>query len=64
MKEGKIKFYNERKGFGFITKENDEDIFFHASDINKFDTIKTGDKVEFVQESNKKGPKATSVRKV
>lgn len=61
MKTGTVKFFNESKGFGFITDEaTGQDIFVHISGINTKD-IKDGDKVSFVESDGKKGKIAIDV---
>jgi CspA family cold shock protein len=63
MQEGKVKFFNETKGFGFITpNEGREDIFVHSSGL--IDRIQENDKVEFETERGKKGINAINVRVV
>jgi len=66
LAEGKVKWFNESKGFGFITSENNEDIFVHYSSIegNGFKTLVEGDSVTFEIEQGPKGPKAINVNKV
>ena len=52
---GTVKFFNEAKGYGFITNdESQEDIFVHISSLNDV-KIKEGDKVEYVEEEGNKG---------
>ena len=61
MKTGTVKFYNETKGFGFITPESGEkDIFVHSSGL--LDEIRENDKVQFEVESGPKGLNASSVK--
>lgn len=61
--EGTVKFFNFRKGFGFITHgDSDEEIFVHKS--NLIDKIKDKNKVTFNIEQSDKGPIATNVRVV
>jgi cold shock protein len=63
MQNGKVKFFNETKGFGFITDEaTSVDIFVHVSGL--VDNIKEGDLVEFETENGKKGINAVNVRVV
>ena len=66
MAEGKVKWFNEAKGFGFITSEESGDIFVHYSSIqsNGFKTLAEGDAVSFDIEQGPKGPKAINVTKI
>ncbi|MCU0421585.1 MAG: cold shock domain-containing protein [Bacteroidia bacterium] len=60
MQEGKVKFFNEMKGFGFITPdEGRDDIFVHSSGL--LDRIQENDKVKFETERGKKGINAINV---
>ncbi|MDN3493617.1 cold shock domain-containing protein [Winogradskyella sp. APC 3343] len=60
-KEGTVKFFNFKKGFGFITlKDSDEEIFVHKS--NLVDKIRDKNRVSFNIEQSDKGPIATNVR--
>lgn len=61
MQEGTVKFFNETKGFGFITN-GQEDIFVHVSGL--VDSIKQDDNVTFDIEKGKKGLNAVNVRRV
>lgn len=63
---GTVKWFNERKGFGFITKEDGEDVFVHFSAITGegFKTLKEGEVVEFAVTSGPKGLQAEDVRKM
>ncbi|HET6427822.1 MAG TPA: cold-shock protein [Phycisphaerae bacterium] len=65
MASGKVKWFNESKGFGFITSDDGTDAFVHYSDINGdgFKTLAEGDEVEFEVTQGPKGPKAVNVRK-
>lgn len=61
MQEGTVKFFNETKGFGFITpSDGGKDVFVHSSGLNGTQ-IKEGDRVTFEMENGKKGPNATNV---
>ena len=61
MNNGTVKFFNNNKGFGFITPDSGEkDVFVHAN--NLVDDINEGDKVSYDLESTDKGPSATNVR--
>lgn len=60
--KGRIKNYNEQKGFGFILGNDNQDYFFHISDVNTFEPLKRGDFVEFVPSENKKGQCAKKVK--
>ena len=64
MPEGKVKWFNEQKGFGFIEKEDGKDIFVHYSAIQSagFKTLYEGQKVSFEVEEGKKGPSAANVK--
>ena len=59
--KGTVKFYNEMKGFGFITPEEGEDVFVHSSGIKGGVTLHEGDSVTFDVEQGEKGPKASNV---
>lgn len=64
---GTVKWFNETKGFGFITPENGgEDCFVHHSAIQAdgFRTLNEGDRVEYDQVAGKKGPAAENVTKI
>ena len=64
MANGTVKWFNEQKGYGFITQEDGPDVFVHYSGINSsgFKTLKEGDKVTFDVEQGKKGPAAVNVK--
>lgn len=65
-KTGFVKWFDYRKGYGFITTEDEDDVFIHFSNINMegFKKLDMGDQVEFdIQESkNGKGPEALNVK--
>ena len=60
--EGTVKFFNESKGYGFITNdETGKDIFVHASGLNG-EALNEGDRVEYVEEEGRKGMIAAQVK--
>jgi CspA family cold shock protein len=59
MKTGTVKFYNEAKGFGFITDETGTDVFVHATGLK--DEIRENDSVSFEVTEGKKGLNAVNV---
>lgn len=65
MANGTVKWFNESKGFGFITGEDGNDFFVHFSSIqdNGFKTLAEGQSVTFEVEQGPKGPRATNVVK-
>ena len=60
---GTVKFFNEAKGFGFITREGGPDVFVHYSAIqgSGFKTLSEGQQVEFTVTQGQKGPQAENV---
>ena len=65
MANGTVKWFNERKGYGFIEQEDGPDVFVHHSGINSegFRTLAEGDRVTFDIEDGRKGPAAVNVTK-
>ncbi len=63
MKQGTVKWFNAEKGFGFISVEDDNDVFVHFSAIQSdgFKTLEEGQKVEFDVVDGEKGPQAANV---
>ena len=63
---GKVKWFNESKGFGFIEREGGKDVFVHHTGISGegFKTLAEGDAVEFEVTEGPKGPQAEKVRKI
>lgn len=64
--EGKVKWFNEAKGFGFIQQDNGRDVFVHYTSIkgNGFRTLTEGQRVQFDIEEGERGPKAINVVKL
>ena len=61
MSTGKVKFFNATKGFGFITKDDGKDIFFHISEVQGPEP-QDGDHVQFEVGEGNKGPCALKVK--
>jgi len=66
MAKGKVKWFNDAKGFGFLEQENGDDVFCHFSAITGegFKSLQEGDDVEFDVVKGPKGLQASNVRKV
>ena len=65
MEQGKVKWFNAEKGFGFIERENGDDVFVHFSAIQSegFKSLDEGQAVTFEVEQGQRGPQATNVQK-
>lgn len=63
MSEGKVKFFNANKRFGFIVQDQGEDLFFHASELHN-STATEGDRVQYEIGEGKKGPCAVNIHEV
>ncbi len=63
MAKGRVKWFNEKKGFGFISKDDGDDVFVHFSAIKRdgFKSLDEGDEVEFEVSQGPKGLQATDV---
>ena len=63
MEKGQVKWFNAEKGFGFVTRENGEDVFVHFSaiNVNGFKTLEEGQAVEFEVVQGDKGKQAANV---
>jgi len=63
MIEGTVKWFNDAKGFGFLSQEGGADVFVHHSEIRAegFKTLNEGDKVSFEVVDSPKGPRAANV---
>jgi len=61
--KGKVKWYNARKGFGFIEGDDGKDIFVHRSSVPQGTFLNEGDSVEFETEEGDKGLKAINIKK-
>jgi CspA family cold shock protein len=63
MVQGTVKWFNDAKGFGFLSHEGGPDVFVHQSEIRSegFRTLNEGDKVQFEITQSPKGPRAANV---
>ncbi len=66
MPEGKVKWFNDKKGFGFIVQDGGKDLFVHHTAITGegFKSLSEGQRVRFEVEDSPKGPKAKNVQKI
>ena len=66
MERGKVKWFNSDKGFGFIEREDGDDVFVHFSAIQGegYKSLDEGQEVEFEVEQGQRGPQATNVNKL
>jgi len=66
MAEGIVKWFNDKKGFGFIEQEDGDDVFVHHSAINMtgFKSLDEGDRVNFDVEQSNRGPAAKNVNRL
>ena len=66
MEKGTVKWFNNQKGYGFITDENGRDVFVHYSGLNMegFKTLDEGQAVEYDVVEGEKGPQAVNVNKL
>ena len=63
MAKGVVKWFNEKKGYGFLSQEDGDDVFVHYTSIqgDGFKTLKEGQQVEFTVGEGLKGPQAENV---
>tara|TARA_Y100000310_G_scaffold221415_1_gene222983 strand:- start:727 stop:918 length:192 start_codon:yes stop_codon:yes gene_type:complete len=61
---GTVKFFNEQKGFGFITGDDGNEVFVHQSSLEEGVSLRENDQVTFDVEEGDRGPKAVNVKRV
>ena len=66
MAKGRVKWFNETRGYGFITNQDGEELYVHFTDIQGrgYKTLVEGEEVEYEVKANEKGKQATNVMKV
>jgi cold shock protein len=66
LAQGIVKWFNDRKGYGFISQEGGNDVFVHFSSIEAtgYKTLSEGDNVDFEIEESDRGPEAKNVKKI
>ena len=66
MQQGTVKWFNAKKGYGFISDEQGNDVFVHFSALNMdgFKELKDGERVEFEVTEGEKGPQAANVSRI
>ena len=66
MPSGTVKWFNDKKGFGFIESDDGGDVFVHHTSIQEsgFKSLSEGERLSFDVEQGDKGPKAVNVRKI
>jgi CspA family cold shock protein len=64
MAKGTVKWFNDKKGFGFLSREEGDDVFVHHTSIQAegFKTLREGQEVEFEVQDGPKGPQAVNVK--
>lgn len=64
MSQGTVKWFNDAKGFGFITPDGSKDLFVHFSEIqgSGFKSLSEGQRVEYVAKDGPRGPQASQLR--